>query len=102
MTESQIQKQIIITLIQLTTPNKVQAEYRFHPVRKWRFDYAIPDLKIAIEIEGAVFQQGRHTRGVGYIKDMEKYNTAVKMGWKVLRYTPQQINNIVDDLKDIV
>lgn len=65
-------------------------EHRFHPVRKWRFDYALPELKVAIEVEGAVWTKGRHTRGAGFIKDMEKYNTAATMGWTVIRITPQQ------------
>lgn len=68
-----------------------QKEYRFHPVRRWRFDYALPEKKIAIEVEGAVWTQGRHTRGSGFVKDMEKYNTAAAMGWSVLRFTPQQM-----------
>ena len=68
-------------------------EYRFHPERLWRFDYAIPGMMVAIEIEGGVWTIGRHTRGSGFIKDMEKYNAAAIMGWKVLRYTPQQFNN---------
>lgn len=64
------------------------AEYRFHPTRKWRFDFAWPDALVALEVEGAVWVQGRHTRGSGFVKDMEKYNTAAGMGWRVLRVTP--------------
>lgn len=65
-------------------------EYRFHPSRKFRFDLAIPDLKIAIEFEGLVFGKGeksRHTQSAGYAKDCKKYNLAVLCGWRVLRYT---------------
>lgn len=69
---------------------KLESEYRFHPTRRWRFDYANTEHKIAIEIEGGVFTGGRHTRGKGFVNDMEKYNEAVKLGWKILRYTPQQ------------
>lgn len=68
----------------------VVKEYRFHEVRKWRFDYAFPDVKVAIEVDGAVWTQGRHTRGAGYLGDMEKLNTAVSMGWLVLRITPDE------------
>lgn len=68
----------------------VEPEYRFHPARRWRFDYAIPEHKIAIEIEGGSFVRGRHTRGVGYLNDMEKYNEATIMGWRVLRYKPNE------------
>jgi len=69
----------------------IQCEYKFHEKRKWRFDYAIPQFKIALEVEGGAFSGGRHTRGVGFINDMEKYNTATSMGWSVLRVTPQQL-----------
>lgn len=66
-------------------------EYRFHPTRKFRFDYAIPSKKIAIEQEGGAWTNGRHTRGKGYTSDMEKYNLATSMGWRVLRFTPEQM-----------
>ena len=65
-------------------------EYKFHPVRKWRFDYAIPQYKIAIEIDGGVWNYGRHNRAAGYMADMEKFNAAAQMGWLVLKFTPQQ------------
>ena len=63
-------------------------EHRFHPTRRWRFDYAYPELMIAIEIEGGVHVIGRHVRAQGYIGDCEKYNTAQIMGWIVLRFVP--------------
>ena len=66
-------------------------EYKFHPVRKWRFDYAIPEHKIALEVEGGVWTGGRHTSSVGFMKDMEKYNTATLMGWRVFRTTPDEL-----------
>lgn len=67
---------------------KCVREFRFHPVRKWRFDYAFPSLKIAIEIDGGVWTQGRHTRPQGYINDLEKFNHAAAMGWLVLKFRP--------------
>ena len=67
------------------------AEYRFHDLRRWRFDYAWPDWKIALEVEGGVWTGGRHTRGAGYLGDCEKYNEAQLLGWIVLRCTPSQL-----------
>jgi len=69
--------------------NKIeyQREYKFLHDRRFRFDIAIPSLKIAIEFEGGVFSGGRHTRGKGYISDCKKYNLATMHGWKLLRYT---------------
>ena len=66
-------------------------EYKFHPDRRWRFDYAIPAYKIALEVEGGVWTQGRHTRPQGFLGDIEKYNTATLMGWRVFRTTPTEL-----------
>ncbi len=69
-------------------------EFRFHNKRKWRFDYAIPEHKVAIEVEGGVWTGGRHTSPRGFLNDIEKYNTATLMGWKLLRTTPGQLFNV--------
>ena len=66
-------------------------EYKFHPERRWRFDYAIPEHKIALEVEGGVWTQGRHTRPQGFLGDIEKYNAATLMGWRVFRTTPTDL-----------
>lgn len=81
-----------------------EKEYKFHPSRLWRFDYANPKYKIAIEIEGGLFIQGRHIRGKGYINDMIKYNEAQKLGWKLLRYSTAKnsIDNMVRDVEYIL
>lgn len=68
-------------------------EYRFHPTRRWRFDFAYPDQRIAIECEGATWANGRHNRGGGYAADLEKYNAAALLGWLVLRYTRAQVKH---------
>lgn len=68
-------------------------EYFFHPIRKWRFDFAFPAYKVAIEIEGGIFSKGRHARGIGMEKDMEKYNAATRLGWKVFRFSPLMVKN---------
>ncbi len=70
---------------------KPEPEYRFHLTRKWRFDYAWPDKKLALEVEGGVWTQGRHTRGSGFVGDMEKYNAAATMGWRILRVQPDDL-----------
>lgn len=69
----------------------VETEYRFHPVRKWRADYAITKHKILIEVEGGVWGYGRHNRAAGFIKDMEKYNTATSLGWSIIRVQPKDL-----------
>lgn len=68
-----------------------EMEYKFHPERRWRFDFAWPDRKVALEVEGGVWIAGRHTRGSGFVKDMEKYNAAATLGWRVLRVQPKDL-----------
>lgn len=79
-------------------------EHKFHPVRRWRFDYAIPTAKIAIEVEGGVWTGGRHTSPKGFLNDMEKYNTATIMGWRLLRTTPDRLcsNETLQMVRDII
>ena len=66
---------------------EIEKEFRFHETRRWRFDYAFPTLKIAVEVDGGVWTGGRHINPAGYINDMEKLNNAAAMGWLVLRIT---------------
>ena len=70
-----------------------EREYRFHPTRKWRFDFAWPEIKVAVEIEGSVWAQGRHTRGSGYLGDIEKYNEATALGWRVYRVPAHDVES---------
>ncbi len=62
-------------------------------LKDWRFDFADPDNRVAVEIEGGVFVGGRHITGAGYRADCEKYNAATVLGWSLLRFTDREIKN---------
>lgn len=85
---------------------KFEREYRFAAPRRWRFDFAIPSHRVAVECEGATYAGGRHVRGAGYAKDCEKYNAAACLGWTVLRYTSDMLRNnpgrVLDDVMEII
>lgn len=68
-------------------------EYRFHPERRWRFDFAYPEHRIGIECEGGIHSGGRHVRGKGYEGDLDKYNAAVLLGWDVVRFSAGMIRS---------
>ena len=73
-----------------------QREVRFHPTRRWRFDFAWVQPGgglIAVEIDGGSWIAGRHSRGKGFEADLEKLNTAVLRGWRVLRFTPAMVED---------
>lgn len=68
-----------------------QVRFRAGSDRKWRFDFYSQPHLLAIEVEGGTFRSGRHSRGVGMLYDMEKYNTATLHGIRVLRFDSTMI-----------
>jgi hypothetical protein len=70
-------------------------EYAFaKPERAWRFDFCWVEQRVALEVEGGVWTQGRHSRGTGMIEDMAKYNRGAAMGWRIFRVVPQQLDTL--------
>lgn len=78
-------------------------EYRFCE-RMWRFDFAFPAQKVAVEIEGGIWTNGRHSRGKGMESDMRKYNRAASLGWIVLRGSPAMVQSLelLNATKDVL
>jgi len=70
-----------------------QREYRFHPTRRWRFDFVIPEYRLAIEVDGSVYSRGRHTRGKGWEEDAIKLSEAAILGWYVMRFSTGQVKS---------
>lgn len=68
------------------------SELQFAPPREFRFDFAWPDYKLAVEIDGGIWSKGRHTRGSGFQKDCWKLNLATLNGWRILRYTATDLS----------
>lgn len=66
-------------------------EYRFAPPRRWKFDVAWPDLRVAIEFQGGIHSRGRHVRAKGFAGDCEKLSTAASLGWRVMPVTYAQM-----------
>lgn len=70
-----------------------EREYRFDEVRRWRFDFAWPGHKVAVEVEGLLHgdQVGRHQRAAGFEADLLKYEAAMLAGWSVYRCSPSMV-----------
>ncbi len=66
---------------------ETEAEYRFHPDRKWRFDLASEEHRLAFEVNGHF--QGKH--GAGWSNDAEKLNTAQVLGWRVFVFSNRDV-----------
>lgn len=72
-------------------PAPDEREYRFSTQRMFRFDFAWPAIKVAVEVEGGTWTGGRHVRGQGYENDCVKYWHAIVLGWTVFRLTTGMI-----------
>lgn len=68
-------------------------EFLFAHPRKWRADFLIAGHDLLIEVEGGTWNGGRHTSGKGYRNDCEKYNAAVLLGYRVLRFTADMVRD---------
>ena len=87
------QKTDLPTQIKIAGLPAPKTEATFHETRQWRWDYAWPDLKIAVEVQGGIHTRGRHTRAKGYTGDCEKLDEAQLLGWLVLWVTYEQIGS---------
>ena len=78
-----------------------ERQWRFHPVRKWTFDFTWPSRLLAVEIHGGIWQaRSGHNRG-GVTRDAEKSRTAQAMGWCVLAYTTDDMKNVVKVVEEV-
>mgnify|MGYP003425400920 FL=1 len=85
-----LHSKVLTQLVGLPDP---ATELLFHPKRKWRFDYAWEEQKLALEVHGGIHSGGRHTRGRGFVEDRAKMNEATLLGWTVLEVTPEHIKS---------
>jgi len=71
-----------------------QREYRFYPERRFRADFAWPEVKLLVEIEGGIYKaRSGHRTSSGVLRDMEKGNLAALGGWVYLRFSAKQVQD---------
>lgn len=81
---------------------QLQEEYRFSEERRYRFDYALPGIMVAIEYDGGIHTtNGDHRSRKGVQRDIDKGNLAQMKGWRVLRFSALNYKSIIDQLKEL-
>lgn len=70
-----------------------EVELEFATPRKFRFDFAFPSRMVAVEVERGTWTGGRHVTPSGFQKDVEKYNLAASLGWRVFRFTGDMVKD---------
>lgn len=88
---SKLEDKFLVLIAEAAPDIKILRWQRVIKGRRFEFDFCLPDHRILIEIQGAVFTGGRHTRGAGYTADCEKLRLATFDNWKVLWYTGRDI-----------
>lgn len=103
MSKSELERSLLF-LLKVEGLPEPSCEVTFHPTRRWRFDFAYLERKVAVEVEGGLYTNGRHTRGAGYERDLEKYNEAALRGWTVLRFSKAMIEDgrAIETLKKVL
>lgn len=85
---SKLEEKVARDLRALGLMEGCQTQYRFHPTRKWLIDFAFPERRVALEVNGGTYLQGKrrgaHSRPVRQRQDYEKWTTASLMGWTLL------------------
>ncbi|GIV86606.1 MAG: hypothetical protein KatS3mg054_0635 [Chloroflexus sp.] len=72
-----------------------EREYRAVPERRFRWDFALPDVRVLVEVQGGIWMRERtgHTSGRGVRRDCEKANLAALHGWRTLFFTPDMVRS---------
>ena len=87
-------KQEIALWLAMMAPGAFVEEYRFHPTRRWKIDWAAPTLRLGLEYEGGVFHAAGGHRATGkFLRDLEKYSVAAAMGWRIIRCTAREVES---------
>lgn len=97
--QSQLEFRFLLWLKEWKIDHLFVREYRFHPDRRWRLDFYSEKYRVGVELEGGLFTYGGHSRGAGYLKNLEKYNAATAMGIRLFRYgSTNQMAEFYNDL----
>lgn len=75
------------------TGKGLRARLKDAGLRDWRFDFCIPGLMLAFEVEGGAWGKSRHTTGSGFSEDLKKYDAAMRLGWTIYRTDPAMVRS---------
>ncbi len=83
----------LLTSLRASGLPEPEREFRFHPTRRFRLDFAWPVVKLAVEVEGGIYRGGGHTSVSGLKRDIAKSNALTLLGWRLLRFHGDQVKS---------
>jgi hypothetical protein len=100
--QSDREREFLTHWIELGGP-RLEAQHAFHPTRRWKFDWAHPESRVAIEVHGGTWMhKSRHVTGAGFWGDRIKMNAALRLNWKVFELISDDLTNrsVYDEIID--
>lgn len=79
-----------------------ERQFKFHPERRFRYDFAWPQIKLCVDIQGGSFVNGGHSRGLGQQNDHSKHNEAQRLGFQVLQFGTVEMKKPADVVDYVV
>lgn len=79
-------------------------EYQFHDKRKWKIDFAWPEYKLAVEVEGGIYgsKGGGHRSISGFEANLEKYNQLAVGRWFLIRLLPEWLDERRNEARELI
>ena len=66
--------------------------YRFLPGRRYELDYALPAIRVGIEVNGGQWVKSGHSSGRGLHRDADKQNRAIEAGGCIFWLTTDMLS----------
>ena len=73
-------------------------QHKYVPGRKFQADFAFPEQKLIVEVDGGIYNRRAHGSIGGIIADMKRTNLAAISGWRVMRFRPDELQKEPDSV----
>lgn len=85
---SPAEEALFLAMRSINMPMPVR-EFRFHLERRWRLDFAWPDIMVGAEVDGGRYKYagGRHSSSADY----EKRNALTILGWRTFYFLASDV-----------
>lgn len=93
MEQSSLEREFVFYWRNVFKGPDLESELRFAPPRRWRWDFCHRKALVAVEMQGGIWVQGRHSRAKGISSDCEKLNEAQILGWQVFLLTSDMLKD---------
>ena len=70
-----------------------ERQHRYAKPRKLAADFAWPESRLLVEVQGGIWGRKAHGSITGILADIDRLNAATLAGWRLLRVTPDMVKS---------